>query len=68
MCADASEEPAAFNIKKTTRRHTQGYGNLHKHGREKLKTFLEVSSLNKHQALLVIKLGKIKHAITLPEE
>jgi hypothetical protein len=68
MCADVSEEPAAVFMKKTTRRHIPGDSNLHKHGREKLKTFLEVSTLNKHQALLVIKAGRISYAVTLPEE
>jgi hypothetical protein len=68
MCGDVSEEPAAVIIKKTTRRHIPGDGNLHKHGREKLNTFLEVSTLNKHQALLIIKVGKISCAFILPEE
>jgi hypothetical protein len=68
MCADVSEEPAAVIIKKTTRRHIPGDSNLHKHDREKLKTFLEVSTLNKHQVLLIIKVGRISKAIILQEE
>jgi hypothetical protein len=68
MCADVSEEPAAGIIKKTTLRHIQGDSNLHKHGREKNKTFLEVFTLNKHQALLIITVDRISYATVLPEE
>jgi hypothetical protein len=68
MCADVSGESAAVIIKKTTRRHIPGDSNLHKQGREKLKTFLQVFILNKHQALLIIKVGRIGCAVILPEE
>jgi hypothetical protein len=68
MCADVSGEPAAVIIKKTTRRHIPGDSNLHKHDCEKLRTFLEVSTLNKHQALLIIKVSRISNAIILQEE
>jgi len=68
MCADVSEEPAAVIIKKTTLRHIPGDSNLHKHGREKLKTFLEVFTLNKRQALLIITVGRISYAAVLPDE
>jgi hypothetical protein len=68
MSADVSGKPAAVIIKKTTRRHIPGDSNLHKHDREKLKTFLEVSTFNKHQALLIIKVGRLSNAIKVQEE
>jgi hypothetical protein len=68
MCADVSEEPVAVIFKKTTRRHIPADSNLHKHVREELKICLEVSTLNKYQALLIVKLGRISYAFILPEE
>jgi len=68
MCADDSEEPADVIIKKITRRHIPGDSNLHKRGREKLKNFLEVFTLNKQQTLLIITVSRISYTVILPEE
>lgn len=41
---------------------------LHNHGREKLETFLEVSTFSKYRALLTVKVDKISYCIILSKE